>query len=208
MVEAPVKAGRGGAKDDSLESEEVIKGRLIRRGAELTLAEVAARFGQGLFEVVPTLWECMTTFLLQLFSGKCCMMMILPPVSWPHELTFDVHRFIENDVATADQRISQKDEQGQGVLDCCTVLQTNVPNLASVLHERVVALLPALTSAIQSRYAVIRSAASKCFSVVGNVITDQSMRHLVEEIVPLLGDASNVINRQGAVELISRKWYL
>jgi TATA-binding protein-associated factor len=71
------KPARGVAAKDSkeepvVESEEVIKARLVRRGAQLALAELSAQFGRELIERVPKLWSCMTEGLESTFSGKKC----------------------------------------------------------------------------------------------------------------------------------------
>ncbi len=36
-------------------------------------------------------------------------------------------------------------------------------------------------------------------------VFSQAMRHVIEEVVPLLGDSLSLSNRQGAVELIYRE---
>ncbi|PWN51876.1 hypothetical protein IE53DRAFT_31699 [Violaceomyces palustris] len=171
----PRSSGRGAGKEEMVESEDVLRGRLIRRGAERALAELSSHFKADLFKTVPMLWECMSAALRDVFSSS---------------------------VAEGDHRIAKADECGQSVLDACAVLQVNMPNLDAHLNDHVLSMLSLLTKAIQSEYAVIRSAAAKCFSSVANCLTEVALRHVVEHVVPLVGDATSVINRQGAVELI------
>ena len=167
--------GRTSTKEGAVESEEVLQGKLIRRGAAAALAQLADLFGERLFEVVPMLWQCMSSALLRSFGSTA---------------------------AEADQLIQQQDDLGQSILDACAVLDVNLPNLKGTLCDKVVELLPALTLAIQSEYAVIRSAAAKCYAVVASCLTEVALKHVVEQVVPLVGDAASITNRQGAVELV------
>ncbi len=43
---------------------------------------------------------------------------------------------------------------------------------------------------------------AKSFARICGVIITQAMCHVIEEVVPLLGDSLSLSNRQGAVELI------
>ena len=167
--------GRSSTKDELVESEEVLQGKLIRRGAAVALAQLADLFGERLFDAVPMLWQCMSSALLRTFGSSA---------------------------AEADAMIAEQDDLGQSILDACAVLDVNLPNLRGILCDKVVELLPALTLAIQSEFAVVRSAAAKCFAVVASCLTEVALKHAVEQVVPLVGDAASITNRQGAVELI------
>ncbi|EST08987.1 SNF2-related [Kalmanozyma brasiliensis GHG001] len=171
----PKGPGRTSTKDEPVESEEVLQGKLIRRGAAAALAQLADLFGDRLFDVVPMLWQCMSKALLNTFSSTA---------------------------AEADALIAKQDDLGQSILDACAVLDVNMPSLKGTLGDKVIELLPALTLAIQSDFAVIRSAAAKCFAVVASCITEVALKHVVEQVVPLVGDAASITNRQGAVELV------
>lgn len=57
-----------------VESDDIIAARLVYRGAQLALSELALRFGSRLLDRVPKLWSCMSEVLLQVFSsGKSCL---------------------------------------------------------------------------------------------------------------------------------------
>ncbi|PWY98716.1 hypothetical protein BCV70DRAFT_201510 [Testicularia cyperi] len=179
MNEAPAVIakgpGRTAAKDDPAETDEVRQGKLIRRGAAAALAQLAEVFDQQLFDVVPSLWDCMSAPLLRAFA---------------------------NSASDADTAIAARDDVGQGILDACAILEVNLPNLKGDLRNKVVDLLPFLTRAIQSTYAVVRSAAARCFAVVCNCLTAVALKHVVEQVIPLVGDGASVTNRQGSIELI------
>ena len=59
--------------------------------------------------------------------------------------------------------------------------------------------------ALRSRFAIIRQCAARCFATICDVITVAAMRFVIEKMVPYLGDAPNITNRQGATELIYRE---
>lgn len=153
-------------------TEEAREGKLIRRGAEMTLQAISDRFQERLFEVVPTLWTCMTGPLL--------------------------------DVLGADTTTLQAQHgQGQAIIDCCTLLEVNLKYLHAKLRLRAIDVVGPLTQAVKSHFAVIRSAAAKSLSAMADCMTEQVMIEIVKQVVPLLGDGSSVLHRQGSIETIS-----
>ena len=96
-------------------------------------------------------------------------------------------------------------QHGQDVIDSLSVLKVTAPTLHEGLWHRLVDLLPKLTLALRSRYAMIRHRAARCFAVICGVITVQAMKYIIETVIPLLGDSRSTANRQGAVELIYRE---
>lgn len=103
--------------------------------------------------------------------------------------------------AAADLRAH--DEDGQAVLDACSVLEVIVPHVDAALHPRLAILIDALVAMAQSGIAVVRAAGARAFATVARSLTEASMCKLVRDVVALLGDARNLVNRQGAIELIS-----
>ena len=98
------------------------------------------------------------------------------------------------------------DEQyGQDVIDSLSVLRVTASTLHEGLWERLIGLLPILTLALRSRFAIIRQCTARCFATICSVITPQAMKHVIEQVVPFLGDSLSLSNRQGAIELIYRK---
>jgi TATA-binding protein-associated factor len=69
-VEPPAKRGRRSRvpiimpTDETPEAREV---RLIRRGAEMAIREIAQLFGPHLFDELPKLWECASTKIIAAF---------------------------------------------------------------------------------------------------------------------------------------------
>ncbi|GAA5949726.1 hypothetical protein JCM21900_003274 [Sporobolomyces salmonicolor] len=159
------------------EAEETAAAKLVFRGAQLALSELSQRFGAELLGKVPKLWSCMSDALLRVFAS--------------------------GDVAQADVLLASDDSQGQDLLDSLTVLPVAAEKLSPELKPRLAALFPTLALATRSRFAVVRYAVAKCFATLCDIAPEQGMKHVVEDVVPVLADPLNVNNRRGAVELIS-----
>jgi TATA-binding protein-associated factor len=65
-----------------------------------------------------------------------------------------------------------------------------------------VQLFPGIIRSLQSSFTVVRVIAAKCMATLCDVITEEGMKMVVDEVVPLVGDATRVSARQGAVEAI------
>ncbi|KDQ06750.1 hypothetical protein BOTBODRAFT_39402 [Botryobasidium botryosum FD-172 SS1] len=175
---AATKGGKASAREEPPpESEEVVKAKLVRRGAQFALAEIAKKFGASLFEMVPKLWECLVQPL-----SEC---------------------YVSGVPQAADELIQKHEQMGQDVIDCLTLLPTVVPYLHAALYPLVVKVFPAIILSLRSRYAIIRHSAAKCFSTICDVITTEAMRFTIENVISFLGDSTVLSNRQGAMELIS-----
>jgi TATA-binding protein-associated factor len=62
-----------------------------------------------------------------------------------------------------------------------------------------------ITIALRSKYAIMRQSAARCLSTICNSMTLETMRFVIENILPFLGDAVALSNRQGSMELIYRE---
>ncbi|CAO1638501.1 unnamed protein product [Sympodiomycopsis kandeliae] len=176
-VSAPASKSRSKeGRVDPTESEEVRQGKLIRRGAEMALQQMATRFDRSLFEVAATLWDSMYTPLADAFSSG----------------------------ADAGAAVLATDaDKAQGVLDSCTLIEVLSAHLSPELHSRLEDLLPLLLAAVQNKYAIVRTAAARCLGSLADSMTQPTMIAVVQHVMPLLGDPANEINRQGAIEVLS-----
>lgn len=170
------RVASGKAKIDVGDSGEVLQGKLIRRGAEMAIQEMARKFSQDLFETAPALCEGMTATLMQVFGRG---------------------------PSSGDSQVAENADLGQGILDCCTLIEVVSYHLSATHRERLESVLSLLTAALQSKYAVIRSAAARTLSVLAETNTQDTMLHIVQHTIALLGDPASVTNRQGAIELLS-----
>ncbi|KAE8194770.1 hypothetical protein A4X06_0g5314 [Tilletia controversa] len=182
------KSGRsvaGAASAEVEESEEVRQGRLIRRGAERALSELAMLFGAELFERVPA------------FRAA-----IYGPLSVASASNGDKGTGPSSPASDLDGAIAADQGVGQGIIDACTILEVIIPHVDPALHPALVSILGQLMVALQSQSAAIRSASARCYGASADVMTEAGMLELVLKVVPLLGDATNVFHRSGAMELI------
>lgn len=153
------------------------KARLSRRGASLAFVQLSANFGDTLLDVVPNMWQSMAGGLLSAcVSGT------------PNKMD-----------SAIDQRF------GQDVIDSLSVLDAIIPTFHAGLYPKFHELFPLILLALRSKFAIIRQCAARCFATVCDVITVAAMRYVIENVVPFLGDAMNLPNRQGATELAYRR---
>ncbi|RUS21143.1 hypothetical protein BC937DRAFT_93516 [Endogone sp. FLAS-F59071] len=182
--------GHGGKKDDGEkaqhgkeeESPDVKEAKLMQRGAQTALKEFCTRFGDRLLDVLPKLWECLCAKVEQVFGAN-----------------------VEGGVAgveNADRIIEETTAVGQEVVDSMILAMTVVPFLDEALWQKIIDILPNITKALQSHYAVIRSVAARCLATICSVITIEGMQIVIDKVLPLLGDTQHVVHRQGAAEMI------
>ncbi|KAL4065257.1 hypothetical protein J3A83DRAFT_4375778 [Scleroderma citrinum] len=158
----------------SKSEEETAKARLSRRGAGFAFQQLSAKFTSQLLDVIPKMWQSMAGGLLSACSAE----------------------------SPQDADALMEKQYGQDVIDSLSVLEAAVPTLHSDLWPKVAELFPPMAIALRSRYAIIRQCAARCFATVCDVMTSDSMRFVIENIIPLIGDAVVLSNRQGATEAI------
>ena len=104
-----------------------------------------------------------------------------------------------------ESRLRDENTVGQDLIDCLTSLRLVVPEINPMLHPQLVTLFPPIIKISQSSFSVLRNTAAKCLATLCDVITDSGMKLVVDEVVPLMGDAKRVASRQGAAETIHRE---
>jgi TATA-binding protein-associated factor len=168
------------SKEDPVEEpKEVIAARIMRRGGVMAFVQLTTTFGSALFDQVPKMWQCVSEDLLRVFP-------------------------IDSTVESGDSVLEA--ESGQSFLDTLTALRDIIPTLDASLLHRIQDLFPSLLSGLQSRFAVIRQSIAKCMAVACEIMTTEAMLFVVERVLPLMDDAKSVKNRQGATELMFRKF--
>ncbi|KAI5477115.1 hypothetical protein MNV49_006843 [Pseudohyphozyma bogoriensis] len=165
------------AKDAAVESSSQAAAKLVHRGAQLALGELAKTFGETLLQRAPKLWSCMSEALLFVYAS--------------------------GDIAQADAIIDADNARAQDLLDCLTVLPTGAAVVGPSLNEKLATLFPSLALAARSKFAVVRYAVARCFASLCDSAPSEGLREVVERVLPVLGDPLNVNNRRGAVELVS-----
>lgn len=152
---------------------EARQARITRRGAKDALEQLCAIFGAEVFARVPKLQAVIEGPIRHCFAGE-----------------------LPQDIDAPDSTI------GQEVVDAMSTLRALVSTLEPALHGWVLDILPFVAKAMQSRLAVLRYAAAKCFASVCSVITVQGFTMLVEQVLPPINNAHEVVQRQGAIECI------
>lgn len=184
----PKKAIKAGMEDE--ETEEQISMRIMRRGALMAFEKVASRFGAELFDRVPKFWEGISAPLVAAFDGT---------------LTYGRTRLIPGkSVSETDEYFAANVSAGQDVIDALTSLRMVVPSFDVSLHPRLITLFPSIILALQSSFSLIRATAAKCLAALCDVMTEEGMKRMVDDVVPLIGDARRVEARQGAIEAVHR----
>lgn len=175
--------------------EDPAKARLSRRGARLAFEKLSIRFGPRLLQAVPKMWQAMAGGLLTACAaGKSCQV-----------ATCHVELTVRADtVEKMDEQIEKRD--GQDVIDSLSVLEAVVPTFHSDLSHHFTELFPHVILALRSRFAIVRQSAARCFATICDVLTVDAMRYVIEKVVPYLGDAAVLANRQGTIELIYREY--
>lgn len=97
-------------------------------------------------------------------------------------------------------------QHGQDVIDSLSVLEDVIPTFHENLWPKLHEIFPMIHIALQSRFAIVRQAASRCFAIICDLMTSEAMRYVIEKIIPLLQDPLILTNRQGATELIYREF--
>ncbi|KDR81493.1 hypothetical protein GALMADRAFT_239466 [Galerina marginata CBS 339.88] len=154
--------------------EEARKARIARRGAGRAFHQLSAKFGPRLLHVVPNMWQSMAGGLL-----SACQ---------------------TDSPQKSDLLIDQ--QHGQDVVDSLSVLEDVIPTFHEQLWPKLCDIFPMIDLLLQSRFAIIRQAAARCFAAICDVMTPEAMRYVIEKILPLLQDPVVVSNRQGATELV------
>ncbi|CAK4028869.1 TATA-binding -associated factor MOT1 [Lecanosticta acicola] len=159
--------------DAAQHEREVKAARITRRGAKDALEQLCQTFGAELFIKVPKLQAVIEGPIRECFTDQ------LPASIQDPETTL-----------------------GQEAVDAMSTLRALVATFDPSLHSWVLQLLPFIGRALQCRLAVLRYTAAKCFASICSVITVQGFTMLVEQVIPPINNAHEVVQRQGAIECI------
>ncbi|KAH0282936.1 SNF2 family DNA-dependent ATPase domain-containing protein [Aureobasidium namibiae CBS 147.97] len=152
---------------------EVRQARITRRGTKDALEQLCHRFGSDLFEKVPMLRTLIENPIRHCFSGD-----------------------LPDNITDPEQNL------GQEVVDAMSTLRALVASFHSDLHSFVLDLMNFVARALQTRLAVLRYTAAKCFASICSVITVKGFTMLVERVLPPISNPTDVHCRQGAIECI------
>ncbi|KAJ3416125.1 btaf1 RNA polymerase II, B-TFIID transcription factor-associated, 170kDa [Chytridiales sp. JEL 0842] len=154
---------------------------IVQRGARMAIQNLCQRFGSRVFEDVPKLWEMVSVGLLEFSQEAKSTSKDLDPAAIK----------CKSDLAFA-----------QNIVDTLQILATVVQALDKSLATTICALLRPICRALRTPLSLVRHAAGQCLAAFAKVFTVETMQAMVAHVVPLLGDASSTVHRQGAAECI------
>lgn len=98
--------------------------------------------------------------------------------------------------------IIEDHQKGQSIIDALGVLRAILPKLRPLLHGRIVNYLPQLLCGLKNKLSVFRYSSAKCFATISSVLPSKAFPFLVKNILPMLNNAGEFRERQGAIEAV------
>ncbi|XP_050367441.1 TATA-binding protein-associated factor BTAF1 [Argentina anserina] len=157
-----------------------VEGFISRRGSELALRHLCMKFGNSLFDKLPKLWDCLTEVLKP--SGNESLN-------------------LENEVIIIQAMESVRDPQL--LINNIQVVRSIAPLLNEDLKPKLLTLLPYIFNCVRHSHLAVRLASSRCIASMARSMTIPVMGAVIENAIPMLGDATSVNARQGAGMLVS-----
>ncbi|XP_008219029.1 PREDICTED: TATA-binding protein-associated factor BTAF1 [Prunus mume] len=161
------------------EDRSKVEGFISRRGSELALRHLCEKFGASLFDKLPKLWDCLTE--------------VLKPSS------------IESLSPADEKKITQAMESvkdPQILINNIQVVRSIAPMLNEDLKSKLFTLLPYIFKCVRHSHVAVRLASSRCITSMAKSMSMHVMGAVIENAIPMLGDATSVNARQGAGMLI------
>ncbi|CAI5757838.1 unnamed protein product [Candida verbasci] len=94
------------------------------------------------------------------------------------------------------------DLKGQAIIDALGILRALLPKLDKSLYPIIIDNLNLFLPGLKSEYSVFRYSTAKCLATICSVVPTKSFIFLVDSVLPMLKNAGNVKERQGAIETI------
>ncbi|KAJ4974502.1 hypothetical protein NE237_007676 [Protea cynaroides] len=162
------------------EDRSKVEGFISRRGSELALKYLCARFGGSLFDKLPKLWDCLTEVLK-------------PGNPQGHALTDD-QQMMQSIESVKDPQI---------LINNIQVVRSIASMLDDSLKPKLLTLLQCIFTCVRHYHVAVRLAASRCITSMAKSMTVSVMGVVIEKTIPMLGDTKSVHARQGAGVLVS-----
>ncbi|KAK3705187.1 hypothetical protein QZH41_013983, partial [Actinostola sp. cb2023] len=146
-----------------------------RRGSELCLIRLAKHFSKAIPTSVPKLWDTM-----------------IQPLNT-----------MDNTSILDDEKVRANEADAQTLVNSLQVLELLIPHIEESLLAMVVDLFPNLLVCLQHPYCAVRHMSARCMGVLSTAASQQTMKHVISDVIPLLATGDSVDKRQGAVEAIN-----
>ncbi|KAK6199331.1 uncharacterized protein RJT21DRAFT_121651 [Scheffersomyces amazonensis] len=103
---------------------------------------------------------------------------------------------------SSSEEIIEDELKGQSIIDALGVVRALLPKMDKALHNEIVEMLPLLLPGLKSDYSVFRYSTAKCLATICSVTPTRAFTFLVKSVLPMLNNALNIKERQGAIETI------
>lgn len=98
--------------------------------------------------------------------------------------------------------VMEDEKEGQSIIDALGVLRAIIPKLLTSLHEEITTLLPDLLAGLKNQLSVFRYSSAKCLATITSACPAMAFPFLVQSILPMLNNAGEFRERQGAIETV------
>lgn len=98
--------------------------------------------------------------------------------------------------------IIEDQQKGQSIIDALGVTRALLPKMSLQLQVQVATYLPQLLAGLKNRLSVFRYSSAKCIATIASVLPSKAFPFLVKSVLPMLNNAGEVRERQGAVEAV------
>ncbi|CAH2353064.1 TATA-binding protein-associated factor Mot1p [[Candida] railenensis] len=92
--------------------------------------------------------------------------------------------------------------KGQSIIDSLGIVRALLRRLDTSLYDEITDRFTSLLPGLQSDYSIFRYSTAKCFATICSVVPTKAFTFLVQSILPMLNNAGEVKERQGAIECI------
>ncbi|ODV83735.1 hypothetical protein CANARDRAFT_202541 [[Candida] arabinofermentans NRRL YB-2248] len=96
------------------------------------------------------------------------------------------------------------DTEGQAVIDSLELTRALIGKLDEKLHDIILEKLPDIHQGLKSQYSVFRYSSAKCFATICSTVPTIGFQFMVKNVLPMLSNALEVTERQGAIECVYR----
>lgn len=149
--------------------------RIQRIGATFAVESICRFFGENLSSAIPTLWKAI----------------------------FDVLTNVNEDYIIKVKSEKIDIEETNNIMTALQVLEISSPCFHKNLNETLMNSLSKLCLLIQHPLKAIRHMAARCLATFSLINTQKVMVVIIEELIPLLSQVENPMNREGAIESIT-----
>lgn len=96
----------------------------------------------------------------------------------------------------------EDDVIGQSIIDALGVLRALLPKISHKLHEKITEYLPCLISGLRNPLSVFRYSSAKCLATACSVLPSRVFPLIIKDVIPMLNNAAEFRERQGAIEAV------